>query len=165
MTPCRGRTATSVIAAGRRRRVVSLGIVTLPVDMSVRAVTSRSDRIISIFAPDLGAAARAVHLVIVRQHGEQVGQLGRRHFREDIAGAFLPQVGDDLALGPRLGLQQGFRRLLRIQQREHGRLLLARQLFQGVGQVFAGQLLICARVIDNDTVSLATASSSESGWT
>ena len=57
-------------------------------------------------------------------------------------------------------------RLLGIQGREHRLLLLAGEFLQGVGQVLAGQFLdLLARDRERRRVSVATASSSDSGWT
>ena len=117
-------------------------------DIIAPAVASRSERMASIrWACSAGSICKQFHLVRVRQDGEEVGQLRHGHLAEDGAGPLAAEVGDDLPLRPRLGLHERFRRLLRIQGGKDRLLLLAGELFQGVGQVLAGQFPDLLRVI------------------
>ncbi len=79
--------------------------------------------------------------VLVGQHREQIHELRRGEAGQDVPGPFLAQVGDDLALGPRLGLREGLGGLPGLEGGEEGFLLRAGQLLQGVGQVFLREIV------------------------
>ncbi len=110
-----------------------------------------------------GRSTDQLRYVVVRQDTEnRSASCGTDISERIVAGSLLAKIGDDLALGARLGFDERLGGLFGVQRGKDGLLFLAGELLEGVGEVLAGQFGNWLRVTERRHLcSVVTASSSD----